>query len=126
MTCNESEHLISRLIDGELHSTLSAPLFNHLGECDSCREFLCHTQQIDIRIRRSIVETLGDRSGVSERRSRYAGNSPLPVWNRQVSLSLRSFALAGLCVLLIIFVLYTREDRVYVTSFSPVVTTAER
>ena len=40
MNCVDYQQMINRLIDHELKATASAKLFEHLGKCAECREFL--------------------------------------------------------------------------------------
>jgi predicted anti-sigma-YlaC factor YlaD len=40
MNCRDYQQMISRLVDLEVKATASAALFEHLGKCAECREFL--------------------------------------------------------------------------------------
>jgi predicted anti-sigma-YlaC factor YlaD len=40
MNCRDYQQMISRLVDLELRAAASAELFEHLGRCAECREFL--------------------------------------------------------------------------------------
>ena len=46
LTCDQLEHVLSELLDGEPDEALEAAAGSHLATCDSCRVVVEDTQQI--------------------------------------------------------------------------------
>jgi predicted anti-sigma-YlaC factor YlaD len=65
MNCSENQRMISRFVDLEVKATASGDLFEHLGKCAQCREFLEGTMTL-------IAEL--DKAGMPPELSEVAGN----------------------------------------------------
>jgi predicted anti-sigma-YlaC factor YlaD len=46
MNCRDYQQMISKLVDLELKATASGEVFEHLGQCAQCREFLETTMKL--------------------------------------------------------------------------------
>jgi|WetSurMetagenome_2_1015567.scaffolds.fasta_scaffold1206800_2 anti-sigma factor RsiW len=126
MNCESWETAISKLLDGELDPSESSDLFRHLAGCHACRLFYSSIQKISGTIEKLAIGRMrdekqggADSKQANPRVSRFS-------WNRTFRISMRAAALVTLSILLLLIILVTRTDRVYVTNFPMVVTTAER
>ena len=101
MNCVEYQQTISRLVDLELKAATSAELFEHLGKCAECREFLDTmmklTAELDkIGMPQELSEEASKRAYVADRKS-----APRRAQRRSFRARISTFALLIMLTLFI-------------------------
>ncbi len=125
MSCDEYQRTISKLHDGELHRSESAPVFGHLAECPACREFYHAVQETNRSLDR-MADTVPEgllrefRPPVIPALMR-----PQTLWSRQVPLRLPVLAIM-LCVVLASLFMSFSTETVYVSKLPTTVVTAQQ
>jgi anti-sigma factor RsiW len=66
MNCRDYQQMISRFVDQELKATAGAELFEHLGTCAQCREFLESTLKLTAELEKiemppELAEAVGNQ-----------------------------------------------------------------
>jgi len=101
MNCRDYQQMISRLVDLELNAAASAELFEHLGKCAQCREFLDTmmklTAELDkIGVSQELSEEASKRPYVGDRKS-----TPRLSQHRSLRSRISTFALLVMVTLII-------------------------
>jgi predicted anti-sigma-YlaC factor YlaD len=102
MNCADYQQMISRLVDLELKAAASAELFEHLGKCAECREFLDTMMKLTAELDK--VGTPPELSEATGNQHPYVGASaPVPRIGRHRSLRSRISTFA-LLIMLTLFI----------------------
>ena len=107
MDCQTSKEHISQFLDDELSRELLPSLFQHLGDCEECRNFFVQTKLVHDTVKKmkyaAVPEDLDEKFavlGMEEKKE--------PLMARKFTLSLPSAILSGFLVFIIsiIFILF--------------------
>lgn len=112
MNCQTSKESISQFIDGELPHESLQPLFQHLGDCEECRNFFVQAKSVHDEIKKlkyvAAPNELDEKFGVlgMEREMH-------PLLSRRFTVSFPSAILSGFIICLMSLVFFVFMSKTY-------------
>lgn len=82
MNCRDYQQVISKFVDLELKATASAELFEHLGKCAQCREFLDTMMKLSAELDK--IGTPLELSEIASDQRRHVGLFFVPPGSKEV------------------------------------------
>ena len=104
MDCQTSKEHISQLLDNELSPELLPPLFQHLGNCEECRNYFVQTKSVHDAVKKleyvAVPSEMDDKFAVLE-----MGEKKVSWINRKFTISVSSmFYSIGVAIIMTLFI----------------------